>query len=90
MRTLDEEHTTLIRLASPLGTVAVHVTAYNANHCLVSISNESQGMLISAKGGKGFYCLASTCLKPSLSRPSIFAAHSMEVHTCSGFPHVPP
>ena len=32
---LEEESTTLLKLASPLGAVSVHVTAYNANHCLV-------------------------------------------------------
>ena len=35
MRVLEEECTTLLKLASPVGTVDVHVTAYNANHCLV-------------------------------------------------------
>ena len=36
MRVLEEECTTLLKLASPVGAVDVHVTAYNANHCLVS------------------------------------------------------
>ena len=35
MRVLEEECTTLLKLASPVGAVDVHVTAYNANHCLV-------------------------------------------------------
>lgn len=43
LRVLEEKSTTLLRLASPLGVVNVHVTAYNANHCLVrALSNSSR------------------------------------------------